>query len=228
MAEGRNVRPLGRIHIHRQQVFTSEINMRREVKGERRVASLVLAQPLSVDPHGGSGHDAFKVHEDAVAARLGRKLGPAAVTGDELVAFFVKAVPGQANIGVRNHDALISGVVEIARVHSFHDCAAISPVPVQGQNQSSLGSHWLGGAVGEGGASNRRARDESAGGLEKVASVHGSPIVVSRGGGSRAALSNIDPISVNAYNASPCGPEKARSEAWAGNRDSFARQSLLE
>ncbi len=119
VAERRNVRPLAGIHVHRQHILSVEIDVRCQVKRERRVAALVLAQSRAVDPHGGGGHDAFKVHEDAMAAGLGRKLEAAPVAGDELVTLFVKAVPGQADVGVGNDDALVSGVVEVTRVCAF-------------------------------------------------------------------------------------------------------------
>src|SRR5882724_184110 len=199
MAERRNVRSLAGIDIHRQQVLSVEIEVRCKVKGKRRVATLVFAQLLAVDPNGGGGHDAFEVHEDAATPCLGRKLKAAAVAGDEFIALFVKAVPGQADVGVGNDDALIAGVVEIARVRSIHDRAAKSPVPIQRQNQPTLRSHRLGGGVGQGGACDGRTRDEGASGFEEVASVHvasvhGSPAIVSLYGRSRAALSNMKPF----------------------------------
>ena len=137
VAEGRNVRALAGIQIHRQHVLAIEIEMRSEVKRKRRVSALVLAQALAIDPDGGSGHGAFKIHEDALAPGLGRKFEAAAVAGDEFIAFFVKAVPGQADVGMRNHDALISGVVEIAGVRAFRHGATEAPVAIHGQHQAS-------------------------------------------------------------------------------------------
>ena len=46
IAERRNVGPLAGIDIHRQHVLSVEIDVRRKVKGERRVSALVLAQAL--------------------------------------------------------------------------------------------------------------------------------------------------------------------------------------
>src|SRR6185369_17369010 len=99
-AEGRNVRPLAGSEVHRQHVLTVEIEVRRQVKRERRVAAPVFAETLAVDPHGGGGHGTFEVHENAVAACLGRELEAAAVAGNELITLFIKAVPGQPNVGV--------------------------------------------------------------------------------------------------------------------------------
>ena len=148
IAEGRNVRPFAGIEIHRQHVLAVKIEVRSKVKRERRVSALVLAQPLAVDPYRGSGHGPFEIHEDALAPGLGWKLEAAAVAGDELIAFFVKAVPGQANVGMRNHDALVSGVVEIAGVRPFRDGAAEPPVAIHGQNQASRGGIGLRRGIG--------------------------------------------------------------------------------
>ncbi len=148
IAEGWNVRPLAGIKVHRQHILAIEIEVRSEVKRKRRVPALVLTQPMAIDPDGGSGHGPFKIHEDALAPGLGRKFEAAAVAGDELIALFVKAMPGQANIGMGNHDALVSGVVEIAGVRAFRHGTAETPVAIHGQNQASRGGVGLRSASG--------------------------------------------------------------------------------
>ncbi len=116
VAERRNIGPLGGVHLHGQHVLSVEIDMRREVEGEGRVAALVFAEAHAVDPDGGGGHHAFKIHENALAVRFRRQLEAAAIDGDELIGLVVEAVPGQADIGVRNRPRAQTRIVEIARV----------------------------------------------------------------------------------------------------------------
>src|SRR5277367_1871594 len=51
IAERGNVWAFGRIHVHRKKIISFEIQMRCQFEGKGRVAALVLAQPLAVDPH---------------------------------------------------------------------------------------------------------------------------------------------------------------------------------
>ena len=96
IAEGRNVGALGGIDFHCENVVAVEINVRRKFKREGREATLVFAQAHAVQPDGGGGHHAFKVDEDTLAARGGGQAEAAAIDGDELIGFFVDAVPGFA------------------------------------------------------------------------------------------------------------------------------------
>ena len=73
----------------------------------------------AVDPDSGGGHHAFEVDEDALASRFRRKLEAAAIERDELVGLLVEAVPRQRDVGVRDHDAIEIGVVEIFVVPAF-------------------------------------------------------------------------------------------------------------
>src|SRR5271165_5419503 len=63
-AKGRNVGSLGRVHVHGQEVLSIEIEMLRQFEGKWRIAALVLAKFLAVDPHRRGCHYAFKVDED--------------------------------------------------------------------------------------------------------------------------------------------------------------------
>src|ERR1700730_693571 len=172
VAERRDVRPFAGINIHDEYVLPVEIDVRRKVKRERRVAALVLSQAGAVDPHRGSGHDAFKIHEDATAAGLGRKFEAPPVAGDELVGLLVKAVPRQPEVRMGHDDALKTGIIKVACVSAFHYRGAKAPVAIDGKNKAALGCVRLGCCLSEGGLSHGRARDEGAGGLEKVTSVH--------------------------------------------------------
>ena len=175
VAERRDVRTLGRVNIHGQHVLSVEIHVRGQVKRKRRVPALVLSQARAVDPYRGSGHDAFKIHEDAMAAGFGRKFEAPAIAGDELVVLFVETVPGQADVGVRNDDALISRVVEIPSMRAFHHGAAVAPVAIHRKHEPALGGVGFGCSAGKWGASDRGPRDESAGSSQKVASIHSFP-----------------------------------------------------
>ena len=114
IAEGWNVGALGGIDLDRQHVLAVEIEMGCQLEGKRRVPALVLAEACAVEPHRGSGHHAFKVHKHALPAGFGWKLEMAPVDGNEFVVLIVEAVPGQADIGVRNHHPLETGIVEVA------------------------------------------------------------------------------------------------------------------
>jgi hypothetical protein len=120
VAERRDVRPFAGINIHDEYVLPVEIDVRCKVKRERCVAALVLSHAGAVDPHRGGGHDAFKIHEDAMAAGLGWKFEAPPVAGDELVALLVKAVPGQPEVRMRHDDALKTGIIKVACVSAFH------------------------------------------------------------------------------------------------------------
>ena len=119
ITEGRDIGPLSGVHINRQDIFPIKVEVGSEVKGKRSVAALVLAQVHTVDPDCGRGHYAFKINEDVLALRLDRQTETPAVEGNELIRFVVEAVPGQANIGVRNHHAFKCGVVELPPVPTF-------------------------------------------------------------------------------------------------------------
>src|SRR6202044_689069 len=83
IAEGRNIRALGRIHIHRQQIFAFKIQMRRQFERKWRVAAFVLAQTMTVDPDSGRGHHSFEINKYTLAARLGWQLETSAIERDE-------------------------------------------------------------------------------------------------------------------------------------------------
>ena len=65
--------PLGGVDVNREQVLSVKINMRRQLKGEWRVAAFVFPKPYPVDPYRRSGHHTFKVDENALAAGFERE-----------------------------------------------------------------------------------------------------------------------------------------------------------
>src|SRR5580658_677672 len=98
IAKGRNVRPLRRVHIYRKDIFSPEINVRRQIKRKRRIAALVFAEAYSIDPNGRCRHHSFKVDENALAARFRGQTKTPAINGHKLVLLFVEAVPGQPDV----------------------------------------------------------------------------------------------------------------------------------
>jgi hypothetical protein len=137
------------------------------------------AEPHDTDPDRGGGHDTLEVDENVAASRFGRQFEAPAVNGDKLIGFVVEAVPGQADIRVRNDDAFESGVVELAPARTFNKRFAVSSMPVAGKNHAPLGH----GIAGERWMARKRAgckrcaRDDRARRLQKVAHVHTLPFV---------------------------------------------------
>jgi len=136
--------------------------VRGEFEGEGREAALVLAERGAVDPDGGGGHGAFEVDEDALAARGGWGFESAAIGRDELVGFVVEVVPGQMHVGVRNHDSLKGGVIEVGCVGAFDFAGMVAPTAIDGQDGAPGGGR-LGGERGH--AGQRGRGEEGAGGL---------------------------------------------------------------
>ena len=83
-----------------------------EFEREGCKATLVFAEKNAVDPDGGSGHGAFKIHEDTLACRSLRHFEPSPIGGDEFVILVVEVVPGQCNIRVRDDDWFKLRIVE--------------------------------------------------------------------------------------------------------------------
>src|ERR1017187_976786 len=59
VAKRRNIRPFAGINLDRQHVFAVKVHVSRELKRERRIATLVFAEPKAVQPDGRSGHYAL-------------------------------------------------------------------------------------------------------------------------------------------------------------------------
>jgi hypothetical protein len=175
VAEGRDVGTLRGVDLDGQDVLAGEVEVRRELERERRVAAPVLAEPFAVDPHGGRRHHALEVDEDVAAKHLGRKPEAPPVERDELRGLLAEAVPGQAGVGVRDDDALEARVVEGPAMAVRHDRPAEAPAPVHGQDQPDS----RGGRVRPALSARQGVRPQDGSGqdgaraLEKVASIHG-------------------------------------------------------
>jgi hypothetical protein len=97
--------------------------------------------------------------------------------GGNHINLIIEAVPGQADIRVRNDDAFESGVVELAPTRAFDKRFAVSSMPVDGKNHAPLGL----GIAGKSWMACKRAgckhwaRDDRARRLQKVAPVHTPP-----------------------------------------------------
>src|SRR5262249_28456563 len=79
VSEGRDVGTLGGVDVNSKNVFSVEVDVRREIEGERRVSALVFAKALAVDPYSGGRHHTLEIDEDVLAAGLWRQLETAAV-----------------------------------------------------------------------------------------------------------------------------------------------------
>lgn len=111
VAEGRDVGAFGGVDVEGEKIFAGGVEMLGQLEGKRRVASAVFAELRAVEVDGGCGHNAFEVDEDAPSVS-GGDVERATVKRDELIGLVVKAVPGQANVSVRDDDAGKAGVVE--------------------------------------------------------------------------------------------------------------------
>ncbi len=80
----------------------------------------------AVDPDRGGGHDPFEIDEHVLAASLGGQFETAPIDRHEFVGLVVKAVPGQANIGVGNYDAIECGIVKLAAVGALRETSCCS------------------------------------------------------------------------------------------------------
>ncbi len=130
MPERRYVRAFGRVNLNREHVVGVKVEVRRQFKGKRCVSSLVFAEANSIEPNRGSRHYPFEIDEDMPAARRGRKLEMTAIDRHEFVVLVVKAVPGQANVGVGNDHPLELGIVKVFHARIGDRGAAEPPVPV--------------------------------------------------------------------------------------------------
>ena len=175
VTEGRDVGSLRGVDVDGQDVLAVEVDVGRQIEREGRVAAPVLAEPLAVDPHGGRRHHPLEVDEHVTATRLGRKPETPPVGRDELGGLLAEAVPGQADVGVGDDDALEAGVVELPGVAFRIDRPAEAPVPVHRKDEPASGGRRARPALA--GRQGFRREDgsgqECARPLEKTASIHG-------------------------------------------------------
>src|SRR5258705_8879377 len=139
VAEGWDVRTLGGVDIDSQNIFSIEINVRGEIERERCVATFVFAEARAINPDSGGGHDAFEVDKNVAAGGFRWELETAAIDGDELVRLIVEAVPGGADVGVRNDNAFEGGVVELAGVRAFDNGFVETPIAIDWKDHATVG-----------------------------------------------------------------------------------------
>ena len=111
--------------------------MRRKLERERRISSFVFAQLLAIDPDSGSGHHAFEIDENPLALGFFGQTKAAPVQGHELVLFFIKAMPGQADIGMRHDNSFKAGVVEIFLVPALKGLRTEAPITIDGKHETA-------------------------------------------------------------------------------------------
>src|SRR5580700_3449253 len=173
MTKGRDVRPLRRVHINGEHVFTAEVDVRRQIERKRRVATFVLAQPHAVDPNGRGGHDPFEVDENPLATCLRGQTKTTPVDGYKLILLVVEAMPGQPDIRMRNDDVIKRRVVELPPVRPFDEGPVVPPIPIDGKNHPAHNVGRRGhGITGKQPWHKGGSRKDSARGLHKISSVH--------------------------------------------------------
>ena len=110
--------------------------MLREFEREGCKAALVLAKERAIDPDSCRRHGTFEINEDALACGRLRQLEATPIGGDEFVILVVEVVPGQADVSMRNDDALKLRVVEIRGFRALDGRRVITPVAIDRQMQS--------------------------------------------------------------------------------------------
>src|SRR6266853_4669798 len=91
-----------------ENIFTVEVEVRRQLKEKWRVSPSILSNARAVDPHGGGSHRSFEIYEHSLAAGFLWKLEMAAINRNELVSLLIEPVPGQAHVSVGNNNTLKS------------------------------------------------------------------------------------------------------------------------
>jgi hypothetical protein len=46
-------------------------------------------------------------------------------------------VPGEPDVGVRDHNTLEFGIIEVFAMSTFHEGTVVTPIPVYGKNETS-------------------------------------------------------------------------------------------
>src|SRR5260370_37764232 len=89
-----------------ENIFTGEVEVRRQLKEKWRVSPSILSDARGVDPHGGGSHRCFEIDEHSLAARFLWKLEMAAINRNQLVRLLLEAMPGQAHVCARDCNPL--------------------------------------------------------------------------------------------------------------------------
>src|SRR3984893_842106 len=94
IAERRNIRPLMGVKLECKDIFTVEVEVRRQLKEKWRVSPSILSNARAVDPHRGGSHRCFEIDEHSLAASFLGELEMAAINRNQLVSLLVEAMPG--------------------------------------------------------------------------------------------------------------------------------------
>ena len=175
ISEGRDIGPLGRVHIDRQDVLSIEIDVGREVKRKGvypplyspRRTPLIHTVEAVITPS--------KSTKTCLPRASGRQLEAAPVERDELVGLSSKLCQG-TDVGVRNHHAVKAGVVELSLPAVYP--SAVPPVAVQRQDKPSLlgtcrlGARCSSSRIAHSARRQCSTRKQSSALHQKVASIH--------------------------------------------------------
>src|SRR5579871_3069861 len=131
LSERRNVLALGGIDRYGDHVIAADMKMRRDLERKRRVAAPIFRKLVTVYRDLRRRHRAGEIDEHAFALPRRRRMKVTPIRRDKLKVRFLKAVPGQADVGVRQRDTLPFRVVEGRRRESRRSFAAVSPIAVQ-------------------------------------------------------------------------------------------------
>ncbi len=130
VAEGRQPRPLRRVDLDDEAV-RPRAQAARDLDREGRVAALVGADALPVQPELAGGHDALEVEEGPLRGVCARALDVAGVGGDELIVALVEAVVGELAVGVGQVDAFPGIEVGPAVDEGVLEAVLVPPARIQ-------------------------------------------------------------------------------------------------
>src|SRR5260370_29700968 len=138
IAKGRNITTLCRVHMNSDNVVASPIHVLCQLKGERRVAALVLAEFLSVDPNGRSRHYCFEIDKYPLTSCCIRQLEVATVCRNELILVVIERVPRQDLVRVRDYYVRERRVVELSAGIAFDKLRAEAPATIHRDHANVL------------------------------------------------------------------------------------------
>src|SRR5260370_31493682 len=105
-SKGRNIGALAGIELHDENIFSVEIEVKRQVERERSVSAFVFAKPRAVDPYGRSRHGATEIYENVTPACCRWQAEAPPIDLYEAIRLLIKAVPRQPLVGVGDRDLL--------------------------------------------------------------------------------------------------------------------------
>src|ERR1700733_14066038 len=113
MPERWDVGPFARDHLHGQHIVGVKFQMWRQFERKRSVSALVFTKANSVEPNRRSRHYTLKIDKDMPTTHSRGEFEVTAIARHKFIVLIVKAVPGQASVGVGNHHPFEFGIVEV-------------------------------------------------------------------------------------------------------------------